>query len=111
MGWSFSYGCRWQSMGQGDVTITQEDGSTVTFAPMALVVYVRAPRVLASLVQNATAAHITRSTVKSNICQYLKVKVLTGEQDRNGYATSAGPTRAVFTKAHRSSRASLTYCL
>ena len=108
-GWSFSYGLSLAVDGSGDVTITQEDGSTVTFAPNGSGGYVAPPRVLASLVQNSDGSY-TFTRQPSQVQYFFNTSgQLTGEQDRNGYATSLTYTGNLLTKVTDPAGRSLTF--
>ena len=71
-----------------DVTIAQEDGSTVTFVPNGSGGYLAPPRVLATLVQNADGSlSLTRKHINIRY-DFSPAGQLTDEVDRNGYATT-----------------------
>lgn len=85
-GWTDSYNMALTTDGSGNVTIQQEDGSTVTFAPNAPNGYSAPPRVLATLVQNSDG---TYTFTRTDQLQYVfnTSGQLVQEIDRNGYAT------------------------
>jgi RHS repeat-associated protein len=85
-GWTDSYSMALTTDGSGNVTIQQEDGSTVTFTPNAPNGYSAPPRVLATLVQNSDG---TYTFTRANQLQYVfnTSGQLVQEVDRNGYVT------------------------
>ncbi len=86
-GWAFSYGMSLSTDASGDVTVTQEDGSTVTFTPGSSGGYTAPPDVLASLTENSDGSYTFvryRSQVRYN---FSASGELTSESDPNGYVT------------------------
>lgn len=88
-GWSFSYGMSMAiDPASQDVTITQEDGSTVAFLPNGSGGYIAPPRVLATLVQNPDGSFSFTRKHANVRYDFSPAGQLTGEVDRNGYATT-----------------------
>lgn len=85
-GWTDSYNLALSSDSSGNVTIQQEDGSTVTFAPNGSNGYSAPPRVLATLVKNSDGSY---TFIRANQSQYLfnSNGQPVQEIDRNGYST------------------------
>ena len=85
-GWTDSYNMALTVDGSGNVTIQEENGSTVTFAPNPPDGYSAPPRVLAKLVQNGDE---TYTFTRKDQVQYIfnSSGQLTREIDRNGYVT------------------------
>lgn len=86
-GWADTYGMSLSFDASGDATITQEDGSQITFDANGGS-YVAPPWVLASFVANGDGTYtLTRD---SNNVQYVfnSAGQLVSETDRNGYVTS-----------------------
>jgi YD repeat-containing protein len=88
-GWTFNYGMSLSTDNSGNVTITQEDGSTVTFVPNGSGGFSPPPRVLATLVQNTDGSYtFTRNqsaTVSYNFSSTGQLQTIT---DLNGYTTT-----------------------
>jgi RHS repeat-associated protein len=105
-GWSCSY-CMSLSVaeGTGDVTITQEDGATVTFTPNGSGGYVPPAWAVASLVENEGSTW-TFTRDQDQIFDFSSAGVLTSESDLNGYTTtlsySSGKLVSVTDPAGRS---------
>jgi RHS repeat-associated protein len=87
-GWTDSYNMSLSVDGSGNVTVSQEDGATVTFNPSGSGTYVAAPRVLATLVKNGDGTYTF--TRNGDLVHYTfsSVGQLVKEVDRNGYATT-----------------------
>jgi RHS repeat-associated protein len=89
-GWTDSYNMSLSTDSSGDVTVTQEDGSTVTFEPNGAGGYTAPPRVLATLAQNSDGTFTfvrDRGQVEYN---FSAAGQLTSEVDPNGYLTQLG---------------------
>jgi RHS repeat-associated protein len=87
-GWSSSYGMSASVNGNaGDVTITQENGSTDVFTPNDSGGYTTLPSVFATLVQNADGSY-TFTRRATEIFTFSPTGKLVSESDRNGYVTS-----------------------
>ncbi|HEU5477537.1 MAG TPA: DUF6531 domain-containing protein [Gaiellaceae bacterium] len=87
-GWTDSYNMSLSVDGSGNVTVSQEDGATVSFSPNGSGGYVAAPRVLATLVENGDGSYTF--TRKGDLGRYTfsSAGQLLKEVDRNGYATT-----------------------
>lgn len=87
-GWTDSYNMTLSLDGSGDVTITDANGSQVSFAPNGAGGFVAPPRVLASLVANGDGTYTF--TPYSTHVQYVfdAGGQLEQEVDRNGYTTT-----------------------
>ncbi|MGH9071945.1 MAG: DUF6531 domain-containing protein, partial [Acidimicrobiales bacterium] len=87
-GWTDSYNMSLATDGAGNVTVMQENGSTVTFSPNGYGGYIAAPRVLATLTPGAGGTY----TFVRNSSQISYVFSATGklmsETDLNSYATT-----------------------
>ncbi len=105
-GWTDSYGMSLARNSAGDVTITQEDGSTVTFTPDGSG-YTAPPYVLATLAKNANGSYtFTRDRGRTRY-NFAATGRLTSESDLNGYVTrlsynTKGQLTAVTDPAGRS---------
>jgi len=104
-GWTDSYAMSLSTDSSGDVTITQEDGSTVFFQPDGSGGFVAPTRVLATLVQNPDGSYtFTRDSTEDQY-NFNASGQLTSEVDRNGYTTtltySGGQLTAVTDPAGR----------
>ena len=87
-GWSDSYGMSLATGSAGNVTITQEDGSTVTFSPAGAGSFTAPPYVLATLVQNPDGSYtFTRDRGETSF-GFSPAGRLTSETDLNGYVTT-----------------------
>jgi RHS repeat-associated protein len=106
-GWTDSYNMALSLDTSGNATITQEDGSTVTFQPDGSGGFTAPPRVFATLVQNSDGSYtFTRQQTQ---VQYVfsPAGQLMSEVDANGYATtlaydSSGRLASVTDPAGRS---------
>jgi len=88
-GWIASYVMSLaQDSGTGAITVTQENGSQVTFT-LTGTSYTAPPRVMATLVKNADGT-FTFTRVAREIFTFSAAGRLTKEQDLNGYATTFG---------------------
>lgn len=86
-GWTDSYNMSLSADASGDVTISQEDGSTVTFEPNGAGGFTAAPRVLATLTENPDGSYTfvrNHSQVQYN---FSAAGQLASEVDLNGYQT------------------------
>jgi RHS repeat-associated protein len=87
-GWTHGYNWALSVDGSSNVTIQQENGSTVSFTPAGGGAYTAPSRVLASLVHNGDGSYtFTRSQDQTHYTFSASGK-LTAETDRNGYTTS-----------------------
>jgi RHS repeat-associated protein len=86
-GWTDNYAMSLSTDASGDVTIHQEDGSSVVFQPNGSGGLVAPDRVLASLVQNPDGSYtFTRDSTQASY-NFSGSGQLTSETDRNGYLT------------------------
>jgi RHS repeat-associated protein len=74
----------------GDVTITQEDGSTVTYTPNGSGGFVAPPRVLASLTQNGDGSYTFVRFKSLTQYNFNTAGQLISQVDNNGYQTVLG---------------------
>lgn len=86
-GWTDSYGMSLTASKSGDVTITQEDGSTVAFSPRGSGGFAAPPRVLASLVKNADGGYTFTRNQDQISYGFSSAGRLTSETDLNQYVT------------------------
>jgi RHS repeat-associated protein len=87
-GWTDSYDMSLAVDQAGDVTISQEDGTPVTFLPDGSGGFTAPPRVLATLAKNADGSYTftrARTQIRYN---FSATGQLTGEVDLNGYNTA-----------------------
>ena len=89
-GWSDSYGMSLATDSAGNVTITQEDGSTVTFSPDGSGGFTAPPYVLATLVQNPDGSYTFTRDRGETSYGFSAAGRLTSETDLNGYLDGAG---------------------
>lgn len=89
-GWTDSYNWALSVDGSGNVTIQQENGSTVTFAPGGATGYTPPSRVLATLVKNGDGSYTFTRNKDQTHYTFSSAGKLIAETDRNGYATSLG---------------------
>src|SRR5487761_273357 len=89
-GWTDSYNMSLSTDASGDVTISQEDGSTVTFLPNGAGGFTAAPRVLATLTANADGSYTFVRDRGQTQYNFSAAGLLTSEVDRNGYTTQLG---------------------
>jgi RHS repeat-associated protein len=88
-GWTHSYNMSLAvDQSSGNVTVTQEDGATVTFSPDGSGGYVAAPRVLASLVKNGDGTYTFTRNADLVHFTFSAAGQLLREVDRNGYTTT-----------------------
>jgi RHS repeat-associated protein len=105
-GWTDSYDMSLATDASGDVTISQEDGSTVTFQPNGAGGFTAPPRVLATLTQNPDSSYTFIRDSHQTQYNFSASGQLTSEVDRNGYVTqltynSSGLLAAVTDPAGR----------
>ena len=87
-GWSSSYGMSLAvNGGTGDVTVTQEDGTTDIFEPNGSGGYTTLPSIFATLVQNGNGTY-TFTRHSTQIFTFSSSGQLLSESDPNGYVTS-----------------------
>src|SRR5438445_12010436 len=72
----------------GNVTVSQEDGSAVTFSPNGSGGYVAAPRVLATLVKNGDGSYTFTRNADLIHFTFSAAGQLLREVDPNGYTTT-----------------------
>jgi RHS repeat-associated protein len=90
-GWTDSYDMSLAvDQATGDVTITQEDGSTVAFAPNGSGGFVAPPRVLASLARNGDGSYTLVRFKSLTQYNFNSTGQLVSEVDNNGYQTVLG---------------------
>ena len=87
-GWTDSYNWALVVDGSGNVTIQQENGSTVTFTPGSATSYIAPSRVLASLIKNGDGSYTFTRNQDQTRYTFSSVGKLTAETNRNGYATT-----------------------
>ena len=86
-GWTHSYNMNLVQNSAGVVTITQENGSQVTFNPASGGGYTALPRVIATLVKNSDGT-FTFTRRAQEFFTFSATGQLTAERDRNGYTTT-----------------------
>lgn len=86
-GWTDSYNLALTTDASGDVTISQEDGSTITFQPNGSGGFAAPPRVLATLTQNTDGSFTFIRDRGMTEYNFSASGQLTREVDRNGYQT------------------------
>jgi RHS repeat-associated protein len=86
-GWTDSYNWSLAVDGSGNVTITQENGSTVAFAPNGSGGYTAPSRVLATLVKNGDGTYTFMRQQSQDRYTFSATGQLTAETDRDGYTT------------------------
>ena len=96
-GWSDLYDMSLSVDGSGNVTVTQENGSTVTFNPTGGGSFSAAPRVLASLVQNGDGSYTFSRFSDSIAYNFSSGGQLLSQVDRNGYTTTLAYTGSQLT--------------
>ena len=94
-GWTSSYGSSLTVDGSGNVTIAQENGSTVNFANSGGV-YTPPSRVLATLVKNGDGTYTFKREDQTKY-QFSASGQLIAESDRNGYTTTLSYTGGLLT--------------
>jgi RHS repeat-associated protein len=87
-GWTDSYNMTLTVDQSGNVTISQEDASTVNFSPNGSGGYVAAPRVLATLVKNGDGSYTFTRNADLIHFTFSAAGQLLREVDRNGYTTT-----------------------
>jgi RHS repeat-associated protein len=87
-GWTDGYNMSLSTDSFGDVTITQEDGSTVTFAPNGSGGFIAPLRVLATLTQNTDGSYTFVRDQGHIQYEFDAAGQLTSETDLNGYSTT-----------------------
>ncbi len=107
-GWTDSYNLSLSFDGAGNATVTEADGSQVTFAPNGHGGFVGPSRVLASFVVNGDGTY-TYSHYKDGIMYVFSAShQLVSETDRNGNATSLSYSNGMLTTVSDSSGRTLT---
>ena len=86
-GWTDSYDSSLSIGAAGNVTVNQDDGSTVEFSPSGSGTFVAPPRVLASLIQNSDGSYTFTQFANGIAYNFSSSGVLQSEVDRNGYMT------------------------
>ncbi len=108
-GWSSSYGLNLSTDSAGNVTVTQENGSVITFNPNGYGGYTAPSRVMASLVANSdgtltlTDLHGGVSHTFSAAGQLLRIS------DRNGYTNTLTYTGAALSSVTDQAGRSLSF--
>ncbi len=97
-GWTDNYDLSLSTDQLGDVTIAQEDGSTVTFTPDGSGGFTAPTRVLASLVQNPDGSYTFTRNASQDSYTFNSAGQLISEADLNGYATTLTYTGGNLTK-------------
>jgi RHS repeat-associated protein len=87
-GWTDSYNWSLSIDASGDVTVNQDDGSTVAFTSSGGGTFTAPPRVLASLVQNGDGSYTFTRFSDGIGYNFSSSGVLESEVDRNGYVTT-----------------------
>ena len=88
-GWTHSYNMSLAvDQSSGNVTVTQEDGATVTFSPNGSGGYVAPPRVLATLVKNGDGTYTFTRNADLVHFTFSSAGLLLRAVDRNGYTTT-----------------------
>jgi RHS repeat-associated protein len=87
-GWSNSYGMTQTTDGSGNVTVAQENGSTITFAPNGSGGFTSPANVLASLVQNTDGTLTLTDSHGGMTHTFAAAGQLLSETDRNGVTTT-----------------------
>lgn len=108
VGWSDSYSEHLTVDSGGNVTVTQENGSTISFAPVSGGGYTAPARVTAALTKNTDGSysvHYTDQTVDN----YSSSEQLTSETDRNGYQTTLAYSGGQLTTVTDPAGRTLTY--
>jgi RHS repeat-associated protein len=108
-GWTDSYNMSLATDSAGDVTVNQEDGSTITFSPDGNGGFAAPPRVFATLVKNSDGSFTLnrqRTQVQYN---FSAAGQLTSEVDRNGYVTNLAYTNGNLTKVTDPAGRTLTF--
>jgi RHS repeat-associated protein len=96
-GWTNSYGMSLAVDAAGRVTITQENGSTVSFVPNGSGGFVAPPRVLGSLVTNSDGSYTFTRRSGQISYTFSAAGRLTSETDLNGNTTTLAYTGAQLT--------------
>jgi RHS repeat-associated protein len=86
-GWSSSYTMSLTIDPSGNVTVHQENGSTILFNPNGSGGYIAPPRVLANLVKNSDGSYTLTRRQRQKFT-FSAAGALTAETDLNGYTTS-----------------------
>ena len=86
-GWASSYDMSLAVDGSGNVTVSQENGSQVTFNPAPGGGYIAGQRVTATLVKNGDGSY-TFTRGRRERFTFSSAGLLTGETDLNGYMTT-----------------------
>jgi RHS repeat-associated protein len=108
-GWTDSYNMSLSTDSSGDATITQEDGSTVSFLNNGSGGFTSPPWVLASLVLNSDGSYTFTREASSIAYNFSSSGQLLSEVDRNGYTTSLTYSGSELTKVTEPAGRSLTY--
>jgi RHS repeat-associated protein len=108
-GWTDSYNWSLSFDSLGDVTVNQEDGSTVEFTPTGSGTFTAPPRVLASLVENGNGTYTFTRFSNGIAYNFSSAGQLESEVDRNGYATTLNYTGSELTSVTDPAGRSLTF--
>jgi RHS repeat-associated protein len=108
-GWTDSYNMSLITDNAGDVTVNQENGSTITFSPDGSGGFTAPPRVFAALVQNGDGSFtLTRQQTQVQY-NFSAAGQLTSEVDRNGYVTNLAYTGGNLTSVTAPAGRTLTF--
>ena len=97
-GWSDSYEMSLATDSMGNVTVTQENGSTVTFSPNGSGGFAAPARVLATLAANPGGTYTFTRDQSQVRYTFSATGKLVAESDLNGYVTSLSYTGANLSK-------------
>jgi RHS repeat-associated protein len=87
-GWTDSYDMSLTTDSSGNITVNQEDGSTVTFSPNGSGGYTAPPRVLATLTQSSSGNDVFTRDQTHDTIVFSSAGQLVSETDLNGYTTT-----------------------
>ena len=91
-GWTSSYTMALSTDSNGNVTVAEENGATITFAPAGGGSYTAPSRVLAALVGNSDGTYTLSDFGDGYSYTFSATGQLTDERDRNGYTTTLSYT-------------------
>ena len=87
-GWTDSYDMSLTTDSSGDVTVNQEDGSTLTFSPNGSGGFTAPSRVLATLTQSSSGDYVFTRDQTQDTYVFSSAGELLSEADLNGYTTT-----------------------
>lgn len=108
-GWTDSYNVSLSTDQFGDVTIEQEDGSSVPFSPNGSGGFIAPDRVLATLVRNPDGSYTFRRNASQDSYTFTAAGQLASETDRNGYTTTLSYTGGNLTTVTDQAGRTLTF--